>query len=65
MSAGCGYVSFSKLLTTAVFLPSGPMKHQIGVASPTRHDKPMLPHPPPSLELVNVGTLRVSSSQLT
>lgn len=32
---------------------SGPMKHQIGDDSPTKHDKPVLDQPPPLLEIVS------------
>lgn len=30
---------------------AGPRKHHRGVVMPTRQDKPVLPHPPPSLKV--------------
>lgn len=32
---------------------SGPMKHQIGDANPTKHERPVLDQPPPLLEIVS------------
>lgn len=40
---------------------SGPMKHQIGDANPTKHDKPVLGQPPPLLEIVSDTHLRLFS----
>lgn len=36
---------------------SGPMKHQIGDADPTKHDRPVLDQPPPLLETVSSAPL--------
>lgn len=32
---------------------SGPKKHHNGVVMPTRHESPVLPHPPPSVKVPN------------